>query len=87
VLGGLELRGFAFTVVRVAVASAALAGVAYLVWSLLDDALGRDLFGQIVSMTAALAAGAVVYGVAAAALRVPELAQIRRLLPGGRAAS
>jgi putative peptidoglycan lipid II flippase len=86
-LGGLELRGFAFTVVRVALASAALAGVAYLVWSLLDDALGRDLFGQIASMTAALAAGAVVYAAASAALRIPELEQIRRLIPRRRTAS
>ena len=81
-LGGLELRGFAATLLRVGIASVVLAGVAYLVWSALDDALGRDLAGQILAMTGALAAGALVYGLVARLLRTPELDQIRRLLPG-----
>jgi putative peptidoglycan lipid II flippase len=79
-LGRLELGRLVWTTVRVTVASAALAGASYGVWSLLDDALGRGLGGQIVSLGLALAAGAIVYGVAIILLRVPEAAQLRRLI-------
>jgi putative peptidoglycan lipid II flippase len=68
---------------RVALAAAALAGVAWLVWELLDEALGRDLWAQIASMTAALGAGSAVYVAGVFALRVPEAEQIRRLLRRG----
>ncbi len=83
-LGGLELprvRGLAGC--ASSIASAALAGVAYLVWLGLDEALGRGLGGQIVSMGAwRSAAGAAVYAAAVYAMRVPEAGQIMRLLPG-----
>lgn len=79
-LGGLELgRLFAVTV-QIAVASLALAGASYGVWHLLDAALGRGLFGEIVSLGAGLAAGALVYLAAARLLRIAELEQIMRLL-------
>jgi putative peptidoglycan lipid II flippase len=81
-LGGLELPKLASSLVRVAIASAALAAVAYLVWLGLDDALGRGLGGQIASMGIALAAGGAVYAGAVYAMRVPEAGQIMRLLPG-----
>jgi putative peptidoglycan lipid II flippase len=84
-LGGLELPGLGSTAARVAFASALLAGISYLVWWGLDEALGRGLGGQIVSMTAALAAGAAAYAAAVYAMRVPEAGQIMRLLPGRRA--
>ncbi len=79
-LGRLELGRLAATTASVTIASAALAGAAYGVWSLLDEALGRGLAGQIASLGIALAAGAVTYAVAISVLRVPEAAQLRRLL-------
>jgi putative peptidoglycan lipid II flippase len=79
-LGRLELGRLLFTGGRVLLAAGALAGVSYGVWSLLDDALGRGLGGQIASLGAGLTAGAVVYGIAVVALRVPEAEQIRRLI-------
>jgi putative peptidoglycan lipid II flippase len=80
--GGLELGRLLSTTVRIAVAAAALAAVGYGVWDLLDQALGRGLGGQVVSLGAGLAAGGVVYLAAARLLRIAELEQIMRLLPG-----
>jgi putative peptidoglycan lipid II flippase len=78
--GGLELGRLFSTASRITVASAALAGVSWLVWDLLDEALGRGLVGQIVSLGAGLAIGGLVYVAVAKALRVAELEQITRLL-------
>jgi putative peptidoglycan lipid II flippase len=79
-LGGLELRRLADSALRIAAGAAALAGVSYGLWDLLDSALGRSLGGQLVSLSAGLAAGAAVYLGVVRALRVPELEQILRLL-------
>ncbi|MQA73986.1 MAG: murein biosynthesis integral membrane protein MurJ [Solirubrobacterales bacterium] len=79
-LGRLELGRLAWTTVRVSIASAALAGASYVIWLELDELLGRGLGGQIVSLGAALAGGGLVYAVAVSMLRIPEAAQIRRLL-------
>ncbi len=79
-LGGLELGRLLDAGIRISVASAALAGVSYGVWNALDDALGRDLIAQIVSLGTALAAGGLVYVGVARLLRVAELDQILRLL-------
>ena len=81
-LGGLELGRLLDSALRVTVGSAALAGASYLVWDLLDSALGRSLGAQVVSMTAALLAGGAVYLAVARALRVAELDQILRLRRG-----
>ena len=78
-LGGLEITRLISTTVRITIASAVLAGVAYGAWWLLDDALGQGLGGQIVAMTVALALGAASYAAALFALRVPELQQILNL--------
>jgi putative peptidoglycan lipid II flippase len=78
--GGLELRRLFSTASRITLASAALAGVSWLVWDLLDAALGRGLVGQIVSLGGALAVGGLVYVAVAKLLRVAELEQITRLL-------
>jgi putative peptidoglycan lipid II flippase len=83
-LGGLELRALGSTLGRVGIASALLAGVSYLVWRGLDEALGRELWAQIVSMTLALGAGGAVYALGVYAMRVPEVGQLMRLLPGRR---
>ena len=79
-LGGLDLRQFLDSGLRVAIAAAALAAVSFGLWDVLDSALGRSLGAQIVSLGSALAAGAAVYLLLARALRVPELEQIIRLI-------
>jgi putative peptidoglycan lipid II flippase len=79
-LGRLELARLAATTVRVAASAAALAGASYGIWYALDEALGRGLTGQIVSLTAALAVGAAVYAAAITVLRIPEAEQIWRLV-------
>jgi putative peptidoglycan lipid II flippase len=78
-LGGLELGRLVWTATRVVAAAAVLAGVSLGLWELLDDALGRGLGGQIVSLGASLGAGLVVYAGALFALRVPEAEQILRI--------
>jgi len=79
-LGGLELPRLADSTLRVAIASAALAAVSFTLWDVLDQALGRSLGAQVVSLSVALGAGGLVYLGATRALRVPELEQIMRLL-------
>ena len=78
--GGLELGRLFSTAARITIASAALAGVSWVVWDLLDAALGRGLVGQIVSLGTGLAAGGLVYLAVARLLRIAELEQIMRLL-------
>jgi putative peptidoglycan lipid II flippase len=82
-LGRLELGRFIWTTTRVALAAAALAGASYGVWLALDDALGRSLGAQVLSLSCGLAAGAIVYWVAITLLRIPEVGMIRRLLRRG----
>ena len=81
-LRGIEGAATLAAVARITIASAALAGVAYGVWWLLDDVLGRSLVAQAASLGAGIAAGFGVYALAVWAMRVPEARQIRRLLPG-----
>jgi putative peptidoglycan lipid II flippase len=85
-LGGLEMPKLISSTVRVAIASAALAGVSYGLWWALDDVLGDALLAQIASVGAALLGGGAVYAGALYALRVPELEQILRLARRGEAA-
>ena len=74
-LHGLELGRLMDTAARVIAAAALLAGVSYLVWYGLDQALGRSTIAQIVSLGGALLAGfATYFGRGAGAPR-----------PGGRA--
>ncbi|MDX6661939.1 MAG: putative peptidoglycan lipid flippase [Solirubrobacterales bacterium] len=79
-LGSLELTKLISTSSRVLIGSAALAGVSYGVWHGLDSSLGRSLSGQLISLTVGLAAGALVYFGAIWAMRVPELAQLLRIV-------
>ena len=77
--GRLDLTATARSFVLVTVASAALAVVSYGIWWLLDEALGRSLGGQLVSLGAALFAGGAVYILACRALGVAEMATLLSL--------
>jgi putative peptidoglycan lipid II flippase len=79
-LGGLELGRLLSSTLKITVGSAALAGVSYGLWTVLDDALGRSLWGQIGSLSIALGVGLAVYGAIAWLLRSPELGQMSRLV-------
>jgi putative peptidoglycan lipid II flippase len=72
-VGGLPLRETVRTFVLVTVASAALAAVAYSVWWGLDQALGRSLGAQLISLGVALAAGGLAYAFSCRLLGVREL--------------
>jgi len=78
--GGLELRRLTQTTIKITIAAAALAAVSFGVWDVLDNALGRGLLGQIVSLGVGLGLGGLVYLGMAKLLRIAELEQIMRLL-------
>jgi len=76
-LGGFEVGRTLDGLLRVGVASAALAGAVALVHPLLD---AEGKLGQLAAVTAALAAGVAVYAAAVVLLRVPEARQLRAAL-------
>ncbi|HSD77533.1 MAG TPA: polysaccharide biosynthesis C-terminal domain-containing protein, partial [Solirubrobacteraceae bacterium] len=85
--GRLEVGRTTAALVRMLVAAAVLGGVTWVVWDVVDAALGRGLAAQVIAVGAGLAAGAAAYGVVVLALRIPEARQIaglvrRRLRPG-----
>jgi putative peptidoglycan lipid II flippase len=71
--GSFELGETGRSFCLVVLASAALAAAAYPAWRGLDAALGRSFGGQVVSVVAGLAAGALAYLVSCRLLRVREL--------------
>ena len=84
-VGGDELGGVegAKTIGRGALmllASVPLAGLAYLAWYGLDEALGHSLPAQIASVGVGILVGIGAYAAAVWALRIPEARQIRTLL-------
>jgi putative peptidoglycan lipid II flippase len=79
-LGGVEGMRTLGAALRMLAAGALLAGVAYGTWYGLDEALGRALIAQALSVLAAIAAGFAAYAAAVWALRVPEARQVRQLL-------
>jgi putative peptidoglycan lipid II flippase len=79
-LGGIEMTRLIASTIRVLAAASLLAAVSYFTWDALDEALGRGVAGQIISLGIALAAGAAVYFAAVIALRVPEAGQVMRLI-------
>jgi hypothetical protein len=82
--GRLEGRRTVLAVAQMAIAAAASAGVAYAIWHGLDDAVGRALLGQVVSIGVALSAGALLYVALVLLARIPEALQIRRFVGGWR---
>jgi putative peptidoglycan lipid II flippase len=78
-IGSLQLATTLRTTARIVLAAAALGAVAYGTWYVLDDALGRSLLAQIVSVGAALTLGSAVYAGLVLAMRIPEARQILEL--------
>lgn len=78
-LAGIEGRALASSTIRVLIGSALLALVSWQVWHLVDDVVGRELIGQIISVSLALGVGGITYLVCCRLLRVPELDQILAL--------
>jgi putative peptidoglycan lipid II flippase len=78
--GRLEGAQTTMITVRIAVASALLAGVSWVVWKLLDRLLGGSLPAEIASVGLAGLAGLYVYVRAVLAMRVPEAHQVGNLI-------
>jgi putative peptidoglycan lipid II flippase len=76
---GVRAGATAVTLIRIVAASSVLAAVAYGSWFGLDEALGRSLTGQIVSVCGGLVAGGTAYLVACRALGVRELGALLAL--------
>ncbi len=79
-LGGVEAGRTARAGALMLGASALLGGVAYGVWTGIDQALGASLAAQAVAVGGGIAAGLAVYGALVWALRIPEARQIGRLV-------
>jgi len=85
-IGSLDLTGTSKAFLRVLLASTVLALVAYGVWRLLDEALGRSFPAQLTSVGTALVVGGAAYLLACRSLRVRELSallSLRRRPPRG----
>jgi putative peptidoglycan lipid II flippase len=80
--GSLEGRRTLIAVAQMTAAAALLGTVAYAVWRGLDEALGRELPAQIVSVGGAILTGTLVYVVAVLAMGIDEARQIRALVAG-----
>jgi putative peptidoglycan lipid II flippase len=78
-VGRLDVAETTRSFLLVGVASLVLAAVSYGVWRVLDDALGRSLVAQLVSVGASLLVGGAAYLAAARLLRVRELATLLSL--------
>jgi putative peptidoglycan lipid II flippase len=72
-LGRMDGRALASSYVRIAAGSAVAAGVAFGVWLGLDEALGRSLGAQVVTVGGGIVAGIAVYLVGSWLLKVREL--------------
>jgi putative peptidoglycan lipid II flippase len=79
-LRGFEVGRSLRTAGAILIASVPLGMVAYGVWYGLDQALGRSLIAQAISVGCAIAAGTAAYVGAVLALRVPEAHQIAGLI-------
>ncbi|HEV3408588.1 MAG TPA: murein biosynthesis integral membrane protein MurJ [Gaiellaceae bacterium] len=83
-LGRLEGRAILSSYVRIVVASAAAALVAFAAWYALDDVLGRSLGAQALSVVGAIAAAVGVFVAVARILRVRELDAVLSLVRRSR---
>ncbi len=79
--GSIEGRQTAVTAIKILVASAVMAGVAWGVWAVLDSAVGdAGALTRFVAVVPAIAAGSATYVVAVQLMKVREAAQIRTFL-------
>jgi putative peptidoglycan lipid II flippase len=79
-LDGIEGTRTLAATLRMLLAAAGLAAVAFLVWAPLDAALGRALPAQAASLGVAISAGIAVYCAGVWVLRVPEARQVAGLV-------
>ena len=66
--------------VRIVLASAIMALVAWVVWKLVDAVVGTSLIGELISVGLALGAAGYAYSRLVLAMRIPEARQIERLV-------
>jgi putative peptidoglycan lipid II flippase len=78
--GRLEGAQTTMITARIAVASALLAGISWVVWYALDAVLGKSLGAQIISMAAAAGTGLWLYTRLVLAMHIPEAHQVNRLI-------
>jgi putative peptidoglycan lipid II flippase len=81
-LGGIEARETVIALGQMVLAATGGAGVGWLLWVGLDQALGRSLLAQIISVGLGLAGGSAVYTGMVLFLQIPEAFQIQRLVMG-----
>ena len=81
-VGGVEPAATLTALARIIVAAVVSAFVAVVVWWGVDEALGRSVVGQVLSVGLALAAGTVAYLAASRALGVRELGSLFALRRG-----
>ncbi|MDP9283896.1 MAG: murein biosynthesis integral membrane protein MurJ [Actinomycetota bacterium] len=72
-LGRIGFGEIAASFVRIVGAAAVAGGIAFAVWKVLDDLVGRSLGGQLLSLVPALTAATVAYLAAGKLLRVREM--------------
>lgn len=75
-LKGIEFPQLVAAALKITIASAVLAGIAWVTWYLLDNELGRSTGAQILSLGTALLLGGAAYLAATLALRIPEARQL-----------
>lgn len=78
--GRLEGAQTLMITVRITIASAIMAAVAWGLWRVLDNALGQSLLAQLVSVGGSILIAAVLYAWLVLSMRVPEARQIQALV-------
>jgi putative peptidoglycan lipid II flippase len=78
--GRLEGAQTLMITIRIAIASAIMAALAWIVWKGVDEVLGTSLIGQLISVGLAITLGGYVYLRMVLAMRIPEARQIERLM-------
>ena len=80
--GRLEGAQTVMITARILVASVLMAAVAWVVWTGVDQVVGRSLPGQIVSVGIAVGLALALYAKAVLTMRIPEARQIQQLVAG-----
>ena len=78
--GRLEGAQTLMITVRILVASAIMAAVAWGLWTAIDRIVGRSFLGQLVSLGVAITAAGALYAGAVIVMRIPEARQIQALV-------